>query len=124
MTRLPVRTERGSGSILVLGVTIVVLMFGVAAIGVGGYLVAGHRARSAADLAALSGAADFVAGRDACDGAKRNARVNGARVVSCSQVGDQLDFVVTVQVEIPVQILVPGLPGSAQAKAFAGAVSE
>jgi secretion/DNA translocation related TadE-like protein len=120
---LPRRTEHGSGSILMVGVLCVVLMFGLAAVWVSGYLVAGHRARAAADLAALSGAAAFASGADSCGAARRNAESNTAVGVSCQQVGDQLDFVVTVEVEVPVQSRVAGLPRSVRAKASAGAVS-
>ena len=45
---------------------------------VAGYLVSHHQARSAADLAALSGAAAYARGEDACDQARRTARQNGA----------------------------------------------
>jgi secretion/DNA translocation related TadE-like protein len=115
------RDERGSGTFLMVGIMAVLLFVSLGGICIAGYLVAGHRARSAADLAALSGAAAFARGQDACSAARGNARANGAEVVDCSQVGDAIDFVVTVQVEISVKITVPGLPTKIGAIAYAGA---
>ena len=67
--RRPGRDERGSGTLLVVGVMAVVgvvaLMATVAAV----YLVVGHRAHGAADLAALSGAAAYAEGRPPCPAA-------------------------------------------------------
>ena len=90
---------------------------------VAGYLVSHHRARSAADLAALSGAAVHARGEDACDQARRIARRNGARVTRCDQVGDSVDFVVTVRVVVEVGVRSPGLPRRVQAEAHAGRVN-
>jgi secretion/DNA translocation related TadE-like protein len=103
-----------------VGIMAVLLFVSLGGICIAGYLVAGHRARSAADLAALSGAAAFARGQDACSTARTNARSNGAKVMDCSQVGDVIDFVVSVQVEIAVDISVPGLPTSIGAVAYAG----
>lgn len=106
---------------VMIGVMMVVLMLALMAICIAGYLVAVHRARTAADLAALSGAARFAAGEDACAAARKNASDNGARVVSCGQVGDVVDFVITVRVEVTVRTGVVGLPTRLQAVAYAGA---
>ena len=70
----PQRDERGSGSVLMVGVCVVVMMLGYTAMIICGYVIAGHRARSAADLAALSGATTAGQGGDACAAARRNAR--------------------------------------------------
>ena len=77
---------------------------------------------SAADLAALSGAAAYAAGRDACDQARRTALQNSARVVRCDRVGDEVDFVVTVRTVVEVRSRVPGLPRRVEAEANAGRV--
>jgi secretion/DNA translocation related TadE-like protein len=103
-----------------VGLMGVVMMFGIAAIVVAGYLAAHHRARGAADLAALSGAAAYQQGHDPCRQARRTAHANGAAVQKCDQVGDQIDFVVTVRVAVPVRLRVPGLPRTATAEADAG----
>lgn len=105
---------------LMVGLLAAVLALSVAAICIAGYLLAAHRARAAADLAALSGAAAFAAGQDGCSAANGNATANDARVVSCSQVGDPVDFVVTVKVEVVVQVTAPGLPRRLGAVAHAG----
>jgi secretion/DNA translocation related TadE-like protein len=109
---------------LMVGVMTVVLMFGLMGMCVAGYLVAGHRARSAADLAALSGASAFAAGKDACGAAQQNALRNDARVVSCKQVGDLVDYVVTVRIQVRVQARVAGLPTTLEVVAHAGAGSQ
>jgi len=109
---------------LMIGVMIVVLTLGLMAMCVAGYLVAGHRARSTADLAAVSGAAGFAQGQDACGAARQNALANHARVLTCDQVGDLVDFVVTVRIQVTVQTRVPGLPTSIEAVAHAGSGSQ
>jgi secretion/DNA translocation related TadE-like protein len=103
-----------------VGLMGVVIMLGSAAIVIAGYLAAHHRARAAADLAALSGAAAYQEGHDPCVQADRTARGNGATVRHCDQVGDQVDFVVTVRVTVAIRIGMPGLPRTAEAEAYAG----
>jgi secretion/DNA translocation related TadE-like protein len=100
----------------------VVATLGVVAMVIAGYLVGHHQARSAADLAALSGAAAYSRGEDACDQARRVARQNGAKVVNCTQVGDEIDFVVTVRTAVPIHTRLPGLPRIVEAEAHAGRV--
>lgn len=84
------------------------------------YLVTGHRARGAADLAALSGAGAYAEGRSPCPAAARLARANDARLVHCDQVGDDVDYVVSVTVEVRVGLRVPGLPSALTGRAHAG----
>ena len=112
--------QRGSATVLVAGLIGVVLLLGAAALVVAGYEIAYRRARVAADLAALSGAAAFAQGGDACQQARRSAADNGARVVSCDQVGDQVDHVVTVRVRVAVRSRLRGLPEGVEALAHAG----
>ena len=116
------RGERGSGTLLVVGVMTGVGVVAVVAAVAAAYLVAGHRARAAADLAALSGAAAFAEGRPPCGAAARVARSNGAHVTSCDQVGDEVDYVVTVTVSVEVGTGVPGLPRRLVGRAHAGPV--
>jgi secretion/DNA translocation related TadE-like protein len=101
----------------------VVVTLAAAATVVAGYLVSHHRARTAADLAALSGAAAYARGEDACDQARHTADRNGARVTRCDQVGDRVDFVVTVRVVVEVRVRSPGLPRRVEGEAHAGRVS-
>ena len=114
------RDERGAASVLMIGLMGVVILFGSAAIVIAGYLGAHHRARAAADLAALSGAAAYQQGDDPCGQAYRTALGNGAVVRHCDQVGDQIGFVVTVRVAVPIRLRIPGLPRTAEAEAYAG----
>jgi secretion/DNA translocation related TadE-like protein len=101
----------------------VVVALGAMAMLVAGYVVGYSRARAAADLAALSGAAAFTIGGDACAQARRTARLNGARVTGCGHVGDAIDFVVTVRAVVDVRSLMPGLPKEVEAEAYAGRIS-
>jgi secretion/DNA translocation related TadE-like protein len=115
---------RGSGTVLMAGVMGVVGVLFVVALLVAGYLVAAHRARGAADLAALSGAGRYQQGGDPCAAAGRTAAANGARVTSCDRVGDRVGFVVSVTVVVDVRALLPGLPRTVAARAHAGPVHE
>lgn len=111
--------ERGSATMLMVGLMAVVVLLSGAAMLVAGYLVGQHRARAAADLSALSAAAVFEQGGDGCAQAQRTARANGARVIRCDQVGDEVAFVVTVRVAVSVRTRVPGLPRLVVAEAHA-----
>lgn len=106
--------ERGSGSVLVVAVCLVVLLVSVGALAVTGVVLAGHRARSAADLAALAGAARVRDGApgEACAQAGRVASANGATVDACRVAGDV--------VELRTRVEVAGRLGPARAEARAG----
>lgn len=111
--------ERGSGTLLVVAVSLVVLVLtGLVAV-VAGYLVAGHAARGSADLVALSAAAEQVRGGRACSVAASVASANRVRLQECRVRGDSFDFVVAVTVSLPVNAP-PGLPTRLLATARAG----
>ena len=112
--------ERGSGTMLMVGVLGVLLALGAAAIWAAGYVAAAHKARAAADLAALSAAVAIEAGADGCAVARRVATGNGTTLSVCDRVGDHVDFVVSVEVVRPVRTGVPGLPAEVTAAAHAG----
>ena len=116
------RSESGSASVLMTGVIGFVVALSSAALVIAGYAVGYHRARAAADLSALSGAAAYQAGREACAQAGRIARQNGARLDHCDVVGDAIDFVVTVRVSVLAGTRIPHLPHAVAAKAHAGPV--
>ncbi len=120
MTGLLKRSERGAATFLMVGVLAVVLVLGAVAMVVGGYVLAHRKARVGADLAALSGAVAFEQGREPCPDADRVSRTNGVRVADCEQVGDQIDFVVTVRAVVRVDPVLPGLPDEVDAWAHAG----
>lgn len=103
-----------------VAVCTVVMMLGFAAMVICGYAIAAHRARAAADLAALSGATTASQGGDPCGSASRNAQAHLARITSCKRVGDQIDFVVSVTASVATTMRVPGLPRRVTAVAHAG----
>ena len=117
-------SELGSASVLMAGILGVVVALSSAALVIAGYGVGYHRARAAADLSALSGAAAFQDGRDPCAQAALTARFNGARVDRCSQVGDALGFVVTVRVSVVARARIPRMPRTVAAEAHAGPVQD
>ena len=117
--------ERGGASILMAGVMGVVVTISWVAMLISGYLLGYHRARAAADLAALSGAVAYQQGRNGCAEARRLAAANGARLADCGQVGDQIDFVITVRAAVAVELgMLPGLPRTITAEAHAGPVAQ
>ena len=119
-----VHSELGNATTLMVGIMGVVVTLSGAALVIAGYAVGYHRARAAADLSALSGAAAFQQGREPCAQAALTARQNGARVARCSQVGDAVDFVVTVRVSVMVSTRIPRMPRAVAAEAHAGPVHD
>jgi secretion/DNA translocation related TadE-like protein len=122
MTRRFVRSELGSASVLMAGIIGVVVALSSAVLIIAGYAVGYHRARAAADLSALSGAAAYQEGRDACAQATQTSRQNGTRVEHCDVIGDDIDFVVTVRVAVLTRTRIPHLPRTVKAEAHAGPV--
>lgn len=121
-SRRPVRSERGSGTVL----TAIIVMFVVGATFVGvwivGWLVSIQRAGRAADLASLAGASAHVHGKDECAAARAIARENGGEVTSCEVTGDARDFVVRVEVRSELRPHVTGGPKWAVRDAVAGSM--
>ena len=115
-------SERGSASVLMTGMMGVVVALSSTALVIAGYATGYHRARAAADLSALSGAAAFRQGYDACAQVRQTARQNGARVERCDLVGDAIAFVVTVRVSVAARTRIPQLPRTVAAEAHAGPV--
>jgi secretion/DNA translocation related TadE-like protein len=82
--------ERGSAAVLAAIVFAILATVTVAVGAVGGLLADQRRVESAADLAALAGAAAMRRGEDGCGAAAVVARANQATLVGCSQQGDAL----------------------------------
>ena len=81
--------ERGSGTIWVLAMGMVVAVAAVAGGSWGAAATARHRAETAADLAALAAAGEAIwGGERACATAARIATENGSRLDRCRLVGD------------------------------------
>ena len=113
MTRL-VRSEGGSATVLVVAMAGVLMFVLVGLSAVSGLVSAQRRAQSAADLAALGGAAALD---DACGEAGRIAAANAAVLDGCEVAGSE--------VTVAVSVAGPHLPGpgvrvSAEARAGPG----
>lgn len=112
------RGDRGSASVWVLATGLVLLAAGLAGATVGSAHLAQHRARSAADLGALAGAAHAVHGpAAACRRAGELVAANGARLTRCEL--DGLDLTITVEVD---PVPAAGIGRAAPATARAGPV--
>ena len=124
MTRINLRSpgQRGSGTLLIMTVVMIMLVLTASFAVVGRYLVAGQRARAAADLAALAGAQTYGRGGDGCGAAGRYASRNGQRMADCSTVGDPDDFVLSVRIVAEVPVRASILPESITVEAHAGPV--
>jgi secretion/DNA translocation related TadE-like protein len=99
----------------------VLVMAATIAILVATAMLAGHRARAAADLAALAGATAAADGLDACRTAQSVAGANGAVLTSCRLVGTPTSFVVSVTAAVRTGLRSP-LPDAVHADAKAGNV--
>lgn len=114
--------ERGSGSVLVGGLGVLV----VAAVWMGvcllGWLNGARRASEVADLSALAAARAQMVSADACATARRTAVANGATVVSCTVDATAVDFVIEVGVTVRLmpRLTIPGAPDQAVRTARAG----
>ncbi len=107
--------DAGSGTVLVLGLVLVLASFTAVLTGVGVLVVTRHRADAAADLAALAAAVSAVEGSaDACAAAARTAAAAGVTVVACSLQGDEA--VVAVELLPPGQLAALG-PARSTARA-------
>lgn len=111
------RTERGSGTLLMLAAGLVALVCGLTVVVWAGVSTAHHRASVAADLAALSAAQALQGDGDACEAAVRIAASQHASVESCESDDEE----VTVVTAVPVELGSLGRP-MIRAKARAGPV--
>ncbi len=91
--------EHGAATVFAIACLAVLLLVG-SALGVVAAMVRAHRsAQSAADLAALAGAAALAHSRDACGSAEAIATANGAELIACEV--ESQDAVITVSVAGP-----------------------
>ena len=92
------RDDRGSGSLLVLALTGVLLLVAMVLATLAAVAVTRHRAASAADLAALAAADRALAGEQvACAAAARAATAAGAVLRLCRVTGEEADVVTAVR---------------------------
>ncbi|MEV4860835.1 flp pilus-assembly TadE/G-like family protein [Streptomyces ossamyceticus] len=88
----PARSDRGSATVWVVGVLVVLCAVFGAVLAMGQAVVIRHRAAGAADLAALAAADHWMKGGEgACATAERVARAQGSRIVSCEMEGEIAD---------------------------------
>lgn len=100
--------ERGSGTVLALGLLGVVGVLLLAGVMVVSLAVGGQRVRTAADLAALAGAGRAVWGVspvEVCAAAAEVSRLNGATLVACDvSPGNDASPVPRVHVEVVTEV--------------------
>jgi len=92
--------QRGSGTVLMIAVMLIAAMVAF----VGACLLAWfgcvHKARAAADLAAVAGADAYNTGADACSAASQAAVSNKAQLTACRVDTNGYDFIVRVTVQV------------------------
>lgn len=113
-------SQRGSGTMIAAAGVLVATVVAAAIILGCAAMLAAHRVRSAADLVAVSAAAEKARGGNACQTARQLASSNGVSVRECLISGDDLDFVISVTVALPFAHPVPGVPRAIEATAHAG----
>lgn len=119
-----VGNDRGSGTVLAVGVVLGLVSVLLLALGLVAVLIAGQQARSAADLAALAAAGEVVSGSgegSACSAAARVAQENGADLERCTTEVRRSEP--WPRVSLTVSRAVTGTPWRASARAAAGGVS-
>jgi len=126
MSRAPCRWtihsgDRGAGSVLTAVAMLVLVATTLVALWIASWIDAVHRARHAADLAALAGAAAQSRGAAACAAADRTARANRGSLVACAVTGARDAFAVRVSVVVPLTPRAPAGPSRVGAEAVAGA---
>jgi secretion/DNA translocation related TadE-like protein len=112
------RDERGAGTLLLAAVLLLAMTITAIGLMAAVFALAQRDAANGADLAALSGAAQYAKGQDACVTAQRIATQNGASLATCKVSGDSVDYVVAVTVERRLELplgLSPLVRASAQA---------
>lgn len=114
------RDEHGSGSMLTVGVCLVLLAVGWAVMVAVAWIGVTRSAQATADLAALAGASALFEGHDGCDAARIAAHRNGVELVECSAFGGGQHVVVEVTVEQHLRPSVVGYADVVRRSAAAG----
>ncbi len=116
------RDERGAGLVLVGVWSLVLGLLTVLAVTAGAALFSQHRVAGAADLVALAGATAHQRSRLPCDAARRAADANGVTLAGCEVVGDDEEFVVSIEATITLDWGPVRVPFSA--RSYAGVVTD
>lgn len=85
--------ERGSATVLLAGLVVLLVTATLALAVLGGVVAGQRRAESAADLAALAGAGALQDGGDGCAKARAVAAANGAALLACSVAAGRVEVV-------------------------------
>jgi len=93
-------SERGAGTVLAMAMMTITLMLAFVGACLASWFGCIHRARQAADLAALAGAQALAWGLPACTAAGETAAANGTRITACHVDSNGFDYVVRVTVQI------------------------
>lgn len=120
----PSSGERGSASVLVAGLGVLVVAAVVTGVCLLGWLGGARQASNVADLSALAAARAQMRDADACGTARRTAARNSASMVFCTVDATSVDFVVEVRVALRLEpeLPIPGAPRQAVRAARAGPV--
>ncbi len=100
--------ERGSASIVVAAILVLVMVLALGAADLARVLTAAARAQAAADAAALAAAQELAipSGLEPADAAAEFAALNGAALVSCACPTGSLEATVEVRVDVgPLRLL-------------------
>ena len=92
--------ERGSATVVMLAVIAAALMLTTSGLLLASVVLASHRARAAADLAALTAAGTLIRGESpaaACAAAARTVAANHGQVQQCLATGTEARLIVVVQ---------------------------
>ena len=112
--------ERGSGTVVMMAVVLIVAMVAFVVACLIAWFGGMHRARAAADLSALAAGQAYAKGRDACSAAKSTAASNHATMTACTVESNGYDFIVTVSVQVAAQPQLVFGPDHFSAQSHAG----
>ena len=115
--------DRGSGTLAVVVITLVVAVGLLIGSMVLAYVLALHKVRDASDLAALTAATQALQGvgeDQACGQAGRIASDNGATLTSCEIQQAGAEVAASVETAIPLKWSFPGLPDHVSSISYAG----
>jgi len=94
------RNERGSGTVLMMTVVMIAAVVAFMCACLLTWFGCVHRARAAADLAALAGAEAYASGGNACAAAKLTAASNNAKMTACKVDSNGVQFIVRVTAQV------------------------
>ncbi|PFG27440.1 Rv3654c family TadE-like protein [Corynebacterium renale] len=88
--------DTGSATITAAGMIAALVLAAMTIAGAAHWVVAGHRAQVAADMAAVAAAYAHAVGREACPAAEATAHENQATVTACAVDGADVEIRATI----------------------------